>query len=388
MAEDIEDKKRGPSVIVIVAAVVALVAIVALGRFCSSAATIDVTVNGNPLTLHGAKTMETAIRESGLPINPGDFISLTGSVLKKSAGHPFAATVNDQDTTDPNFQLRSGDVVTVRDGDDIVEDYDAQDAPMPHGGEVTGLGAVCAITPGIDGVYEVRTGKVSGDVVKKVKTPATSTTGERYNPKVGDDKVVALTFDEGPTEAFTASILDILRDNDAKATFFCTGSKVQNNTGLVQRERDEGHQVCSSTFSLTWTSILTGKRSDDRLDAAQVADEVSRGKQALADALGEEANRCVRIAVPDLSGDMVAAIESQVDADISWSIDTGDWMEYNTSQIYNVLVEAEPGDVISLHDGGGDRSATIQALSQALPEMKDKGFSFITIDELRRYPKE
>ena len=66
----------------IVLLVALLVAVIFGVRFCSTAATINVTVNGSACTLHGAKTMQTAIKESGLPINPGDLISLTGKLLK------------------------------------------------------------------------------------------------------------------------------------------------------------------------------------------------------------------------------------------------------------------------------------------------------------------
>ena len=70
-----------------------IAAIVFAAQLCSTAATINVTVNGTEYTLHGAKTMQTAIKESGLPINSGDLISLRGQILEKHGGDPFYARI-------------------------------------------------------------------------------------------------------------------------------------------------------------------------------------------------------------------------------------------------------------------------------------------------------
>lgn len=370
----------------VVGAIALLIVLFFFGRFCSAATTIDVTINGAPLTIHGAKTMQVAIKESGLPINPGDLISLSGTVLKKSDGYPFAATVNGTETSDPDYQLHSGDVIVVKDGKDRLEEYDAYQEPKAHNGSVVGLGAICVFEAGQDGVLETRTGRISGDVVQQVTTQPIGTECTRYNPNVGDDKVLALTFDEGPSGEFTGQILDILKQNEAKATFFCTGEKIEGNADLVKRERSEGHQVCSSTYSLLRTGIYTGTFSGS-VEPDRLAEEVQRGQQALADALGgEQPSKIVRMPLAELTGELAAAVDTMVEFDIGWNLDTGDWMQGDANEIYDVLMQAESGDVIALHDGYGDRSNTISALKKALPLLKNRGFSFITIDELMKYP--
>ena len=387
MARSTNNIRNTPKPLLAIVAVAAIVLIVVLGRFFLTAATINVTVNGTALSLHGAKTMETAIRESGLPINPGDLISLNGNILKKSAGYPFDATVNDTETTDPDYQLHNGDVITVTDGKDMLEDYDAEEIPLPHGGSLMGLGAICTIEPGIDGITENRTGRLSGEFAQKTKVPATDATSTRYNPDVGDDKVIALTFDDGPDEEYTEQILEVLRDNEAKATFFCMGKQIDEHPELVQQERSEGHQVCSATYDLSWSSILVGKDKGTLADTDTLVYEVERGQQALSDALeGETISRYVRIPVSNLDGDMLAAVDTVIDAEIGWNIDTADWITYSSSEIYDVLMDLEPGDVVLMHDGGDDCSATVKALKDALPKLKKKGYSFITIDELITYP--
>lgn len=372
--------------ILIIAAVVLLAVLLVLGRFCSQAATIDVTVNGTPLTIHGAKTMQTAIRESGLPINPGDLISLRGTVLKKSEGYPFAATVNGEETTDPNHMLYNGDVITIEDGKDRVEDYDSEDEVRPRGATIGGSGAICMFESGADGITEVRTGRISGDVVRRMKQEETDAVCTCYDPDVGDDKVIALTFDEGPSEKYTSDILDILRENEARATFFCVGTKVENSTSLVKRERAEGHQVCTNTYDRSWSPDASPD-PDAPFDREGLVDEIEHGRQAISDALdGEEASRIARLPDSTLTSSIAGALDSHVDATVSWNLDTGDWMEFNPEEVYEVLMSAKPGDIVLLHDGGGDRSATVEALEKALPRLKSLGYSFVTIDDLMGYP--
>ena len=322
--------------------------------------------------------------ESVLPINPGDLISLTGTVLKKSDGYPFHATVNDQETTDSNFELHDGDVITLADGEDRVEDYDSQDEVRPHSGIVYGGGAICTFEPGADGVTEVRTGRLSGDVVRRMKQEETDTTCTCYNPDVGDDKVIALTFDDGPSDTFTSEILDVLRENEARATFFCVGAKVDSSVNLVKRMKSDGHQIGVNAYARSWK--LDGE-NETEIDVNNLVNDITYGQQAISNALdGEAASRIIRLPNSALTGEMAGAIDTLVDASIGWNVDTGDWMEYRADQVYDVLMSAEAGDIVLLHDGGGDRGATVEALGKALPRLKKLGYSFVTIDEMMGYP--
>ena len=378
-------KRRIPPLPLIIATVVLVALVFIVGRFCTSAITIEVTVNGTPVSLHGAKTMEVAIRESGLPINPGDLISLGGNVLKKSEGYPFDATVNGEQTSDPNYQLRGGENIVVTDGKDKVEEYDAIEDSVPHGGKVLGLGALSTITPGVDGVLEHRTGRLSGEMVDHVTVPPTNAECFRYNPDVGDDKVIALTFYDGPSAKNTATLLDVLKENDVKATFFCTGKNVSENADLVKRERDEGHQVCTGTYDLSWIPILTGESSGE-VTAERMREEVEQGQQALREALGSEPSHYASMPVAVLSGDIVGAVDGLIDMSVSWNIDSGDRMAWSADQVFNVLIDLEPGDVVFLHDGSGDYASAIQALRSAIPKLKEAGFKFVTVDQLKDYP--
>lgn len=378
---DVATRRKFPLLALIAVAVVLVVLLVALGRFCSAAATIEVTLNGNPLSLHGAKTLDSAIRESGWPVNPGDLISLDGVVLKRSAGNPFYATVNGEETLDRDLPLGNGDEIYLTDGKDIVEDYDSVEETIPFGTQVLGTGALCTFKEGTPKIVEHLTGRLSGAEVDRLKQAEEKQTAQWYEPDVGGDMVIALTFDHGPSVAYTNQILNVLAENEAKATFFCMGENAKSNPSLVQRELSEGHQVASNTYDC---------KVDESSNRDKVLSEVRDGLQAIADAAGSEqsapSRRVVRFPNALLTVDMAAVIADEVDAVVGWDVDTGDWMNTSPDAIYEVLMDAEPGDIFVLHDGRYDCEATVEALRKALPELVEKGYSFITIDELMEYP--
>ena len=93
-----------------------------------------------------------------------------------------------------------------------------------------------------------------------------------------DEKVVALTFDDGPDEVFTPQVLDILKKYDVKATFFLIGEKVQYNKKIVKREKEEGHEIGNHTF----THINAAKKS-----RAEIESEDTKTQEAIKEVTGE-----------------------------------------------------------------------------------------------------
>ena len=362
-----------------------IAAIVFAAQLCSTAATINVTVNGTEYTLHGAKTMQTAIKESGLPINSGDLISLRGQILEKHGGNPFYATVNGIETVDPNLKLHNGDEITVTDGKDVVEDYESEYEPIPFSAVTGGLGALHVFTPGEEGTMETRTGVLSGEQVRKLQKEETDLVRWCYNPDVGDDKVIALTFDDGPSPECTAEILDILAENDAKATFFIVGSQImtEDDAALVKRAYDEGHQLCTHTYTFG-QSVSSFNFSS--LTAQDQIDEINLGYQAISNVTGVEPSHCVRLPGGTMNDDAVLNVAPYIDAEISWTVDTGDWLSPGSDVIFETIVNAEPGDIILCHDSANSEQ-TIEALRKALPWLKRWGYKFVTIDDMLVYPE-
>lgn len=367
-----------------IAALALIVAVVFVAQLCATAATIDVTVNGTTYTLHGAKTVQTAIKESGIPVNPGDYISLRGQVLERKGGHPFYATVNGVETTDPDQKLHNGDTVTLADGEDIVEDYTSTYEPIDFSAVTEGAGCLYVLKPGVEGTMEVRTGSVTGEVVRKWKDDPQDVTRVCYDPNVGDDKVIALTFDDGPSSTCTNDILDILAENDAKATFFWVGSEINGEVkkATVRRAQQEGHQLCTHTYSFdqTVSSFDYSTLSTDE-QVSQIVD----GYKAISDVTGVEPSHAVRLPGGMMNNIALLNVSSYITAEIGWTIDTNDYKQPGVQTIYEQIIAAQPGDVILCHDTAASEQ-TVEALRDALPYLKEAGYRFITIDQMLAYP--
>ena len=82
------------------------------------------------------------------------------------------------------------------------------------------------------------------------------------------------------------------------------------------------------------------------------------------------------------SGNIITNLADHVTAEIGWNVDTEDWRRPGAQAIADRIMSAQPGDVVLMHDGGGDRSQTVEALKIALPQLKAQGYRFVTIDEL------
>lgn len=366
-------------------------ALVAVGIFGFSAfrkmMPITVSVNGSPLEVKGERTLQAAFDTSGTTITPGNLVDITGETITQGEGTPFTATVNGQEASDLSAKIADGDVLTLADGVDVEEPSKTEEKTIGPNAVEQGNGPIHAIAAeGTQGLAVVKTGETSGkEIIVEVKQEGEDRLYQRAYPDTGGEKAIALTFDDGPWEDHTAAILDILRDNGAKATFFTVGERI-TGTGidLVKREHDEGHQVCTHSWdhasgSGQGVNLSFMSRDEQR-------DEITRGMQAIADATGSEASKVMRAPGGNFPIEVWQNLEDIITADIGWDIDTLDWKRPGVSTIANQLKGATPGDIILMHDGGGDRSQTVEALHQALPYLKEQGFSFITIDEMMKYP--
>jgi peptidoglycan/xylan/chitin deacetylase (PgdA/CDA1 family) len=109
------------------------------------------------------------------------------------------------------------------------------------------------------------------------------------------------------------------------------------------------------------------------------------GYEAIREVLGEEPSHVTRAPGGNFYGETVSILEPYVDAEIGWDVDTEDWRLPGADAIYERLMSVQPGQVILCHDGGGDRSQTVEAVSRAVPELVAQGYTFVTIDELLKY---
>ena len=159
----------------------------------------SITLNGANLEVDGHKTLEDALRASGIKPKPGDFVAVDGSVIEAGKGEPFHATVNGEVATDMDTKLNNGDVVELGDGSAIEEPSETAEESIPYSIEEEGRGPIHVLEgQGADGLKRTKTGSVSGLTTEEVVQEPSNVVRRNVPPQVGEDKVVALTFDDGP----------------------------------------------------------------------------------------------------------------------------------------------------------------------------------------------
>lgn len=192
-----------------------------------------------------------------------------------------------------------------------------------------------------------------------------------------DEKMIALTFDDGPDEDFTPQILDILKKYDVKATFFVVGEKVGWNPELLKREYEEGHEIGNHTF----THINVSKRGYEEIDK-----EINDTQKAIKNVIGEEP-KLFRPPYRAISKDMCSIVKSKDMNIILWSnLDPRDWSNPGVYYIVNTITsKVENGNIVLLHDYNNlrnSKSQTIQALDVVIPRLKEMGYKFVTVSQL------
>jgi peptidoglycan/xylan/chitin deacetylase (PgdA/CDA1 family) len=179
--------------------------------------------------------------------------------------------------------------------------------------------------------------------------------------------VVYLTFDDGPTPTWTPRVLDLLARYRARATFFVVGRSAATWPELVRRAYAAGHGVGNHTWSHRRLTGLRGR--------ALVA-EVGATSAVIGRATGARP-RCLR--PPYGTVDAASAYQARALGLrlTMWDVDPYDWRRPGAGVIAGrVLGRVRSGDVVLLHDGGGDRSQTVAALRQVLASLSARGFRF------------
>jgi peptidoglycan-N-acetylglucosamine deacetylase len=199
--------------------------------------------------------------------------------------------------------------------------------------------------------------------------------------------MIALTFDDGPDPKWTPSILDILKKENVPATFFVIGKNGQAYPDLLRRMVDEGHEIGNHTFTHPNLGEIPGALTDLELNATQRLIESVTGRSTIL---------CRPPYFGDAEADKPEEVEPAIRAEklgyiiVGLRIDPDDWkLPVTADEIVQRTVkratDTNPetrGQVVLLHDSGGDRSATIQALPEIIHQLRAKGFKFVLTSEL------
>ncbi|BAZ84526.1 polysaccharide deacetylase family protein [Dolichospermum compactum] len=187
------------------------------------------------------------------------------------------------------------------------------------------------------------------------------------------EKVIALTIDDGPWPKTTVEMLDILKQNNVKATFFWVGSALQENPEIGKRVVAEGHAIGNHTWH-HWYS---------KMDEATAKSEIEKTNELIYQTTGVKTS-FFRPPGGYLNNGLAAYAKSQKNSVVMWSVTSADTDPRAKYQVFikNVLRDAKPGAIVLMHDGGGNRERTVKALPEIISGLKQRGYRFVTVPEL------
>ncbi len=260
---------------------------------------------------------------------------------------------------------------------------------------------ISEIPPGPDLILEG-----SGDIWRIADTPKKGERSFRYEPasdliadetyetyplsynieQIGAAKQkIVLTFDDGPDPRWTPKILDILREKKAPAAFFVIGDAGSRNPSLLKREFAEGHEIGNHTYT---------HPQFDKISHAEVRIQLNLTERLIGSSLGvktilfrppygidhqpEYAEEVAALPIPQELGYVL----------VGSRIDPHDWQQTPGNRVpaaeivQNVLRQAEKGNIVLLHDGGGDRGQTVEALPQIIDGLRAAGYELVSVSDL------
>lgn len=355
------------------AAVVCAAAICLLGLIHGSYARIPVTVNEVTVSARPGETVGAVIESVG-GYRPPNILAATDRRVVGVREDVEAVILRDGTPIPGSSRVGWGDHIQVRVAGNVVEPTRIETRAVEVAPRVLGRGvATTTIEPGVVGVEQRTVGAVSGDVLETTMVVQPQPGLYRLAPAAGAP-VIALTFDDGPWPGQTEAILKVLADRNVPATFFMLGSCVDRRPAVARAVAEAGHAVGNHTYRHTRLDTTTPVTAEWEIRATNWAITQATGVRP----------RWLRAPGGRLGGPAVRYITSAGMSSALWTVDPQDWRTDVTSAgLADAVVNAaRPGAVVVLHDGGGDRSATIAALPSIIDRLRAAGYEFVTLDEM------
>lgn len=215
------------------------------------------------------------------------------------------------------------------------------------------------------GLNEERTPKVIAGLTVEAADGPPRAKRENYVGK----KLVALTFDDGPSGATTPKLLDILKEKQVFVTFFVLGKNAEANPEIVKREAREGHEVESHTMY----HQKLGKMTD-----SAVAKDINEANSVITEITGNEINL-----IRPPYGMINQAVRNQAKVPLAlWTVDTLDWQSRNASAVKREIMSSVfDGAVVLMHD---IYESTVEAVRISVDELREEGYEFVTFSDLAK----
>lgn len=184
-------------------------------------------------------------------------------------------------------------------------------------------------------------------------------------------KAIALTFDDGPWPTTTVQILDLLKKNNIKATFFWVGRYLQTYPELGKQVAAAGHAIGNHTWHHEYF----------KYNEEGAAREIDRTTSLIEELTGIRTS-IFRPPGGILNNGLAAYAQKRNYTVVMWSADSLDWRNATQSLMQNVMRQANSGGIVLMHDGGGNRSRTVEALPDIIAKFRKEGYTFVTVPEL------
>lgn len=332
----------------------------------------------------------------------------------------------DPDSNNPHFSfIENGDVrhdVWFLDGVTVFNQIHAADVFQPAGYALWKIGSEDPTlwsvlgrpygSPAPAGLHRIASSEDvdfqgNGEVLRVIASPSGGSRTFEIDPQSGDisdetytemptsyviqrvgavPKTLSLTFDDGPDPAYTPAILDILKEKHVPATFFIIGANAEAHPGLLQRIIDEGHEVGNHTF--THPNLAETSPEADRIEynATQKLFEALTGRRMvlfrppyLGDAEPVNKDEIVPVQIAQDQGYLTIGVH----------VDPFDWQQPSLDEmmqrILHSVTDPNPesrGNIILLHDSGGDRTKTVELLPELIDGLRARGYKFVLVSKL------
>lgn len=197
----------------------------------------------------------------------------------------------------------------------------------------------------------------------------------------GDRREVALTFDDAPDDVFTPMVLDVLKREGVKATFFCVGNRIEKHPDVMRRIVAEGHVVGNHSYS----HANLPKLSDEKFrEEIRKTDELIRKFTGYTPSF-------VRAPYGNITEEQIKWLASQKRKIVGWNVDSLDWKSLSRDEVAtNILAHVKPGAIILQHSAGGvgeDLTGTVEALPEVIRKLRADGVEFVTVARMLGIPQ-
>ena len=210
--------------------------------------------------------------------------------------------------------------------------------------------------------------------------------GRLQSREVDPGKRIALTFDDGPSPRWTPRIAAALTRLHVPATFFVVGSEVVRHPDVVRRLHSEGFELGNHTFTHADVAALPGW---ERRFQIGLTDNALAGTVGIRPRLFRPPYSSVPASANTGQAQTIESIARQGYDVVLADLDGEDWQRPGVQEIVaSATPQGSRGGIVLLHDGGGDRSQTVRAVEQLVPQLRARGFRFVTVSQLAGMPRD